>query len=73
MTSTLAQLSFSRLHKPNSNQRSFTIKGLKPEMLENMRRASREKSADLELEKTISAYERVLGRGSRKVNGKNGP
>jgi glycosyltransferase involved in cell wall biosynthesis len=43
------------------------------ELLEGMRRASREKAAEFDLEKTVSAYERVLRDSRLTTNGGSGP
>lgn len=44
-----------------------------PEMLDEMRRASREKAGDFDLEKTVSAYESVLENSILKPDGRSGP
>jgi glycosyltransferase involved in cell wall biosynthesis len=51
------------------------LKGLlaTPELLEGMRRASRQKAAAFDLEKIVSAYESVLKESIRKASGGSGP
>lgn len=44
-----------------------------PELLEQMRRASREKAAEFDLEKTVSAYERILKESIVSPSGGSGP
>ena len=44
-----------------------------PELLEAMRYASREKAAQFDLEKTVSAYERLLEASRIKTRGRSGP
>jgi glycosyltransferase involved in cell wall biosynthesis len=44
-----------------------------PEMLDEMRRASREKAGDFDLEKTVSAYEGVLENSILRPDGRSGP
>jgi glycosyltransferase involved in cell wall biosynthesis len=44
-----------------------------PELLNAMRRASREKAALFDLEKTVSAYEKILEANRLKTRGRSGP
>jgi glycosyltransferase involved in cell wall biosynthesis len=44
-----------------------------PQLLHEMRRASREKATQFDIEKTVSAYERILEASRLKTRGRSGP